>query len=73
MTDRLLCRIAWMLPRRLVYWCAIRLMSAATVGRYSNQVVPELYAVDALQRWDRHPLSEYPCGDPECCEAPSDD
>ena len=40
----------WM-PRDLVYWCAIRLMSEATTGKYSYQVVPELKAVDALQRW----------------------
>ena len=54
MIDRLLRDIAWMLPRRLVYWCAIRLMAAATAGRYSDQIVPELYAMDALQRWDSH-------------------
>jgi hypothetical protein len=40
------------MPRGLVYWCAIRLMAHATVGRYSNQVVPELTALEALKRWD---------------------
>ena len=43
--------IAWRLPRRLVYWCAVRLMAHATQGQYSSQVVPELSAMDALQRW----------------------
>ena len=43
--------LAFELPKPLVYWAAIRLMSYATVGKYSNQIVPELTAVDALKRW----------------------
>jgi len=39
------------LPKRLVYWTSIRLMSNATSGEYSNQIVPELTAMDALVRW----------------------
>jgi hypothetical protein len=39
------------LPRKLVYWAAIRLMTNATTGKYSNQVVPELTCLDALKRW----------------------
>jgi hypothetical protein len=50
--DRFWSVLAMMMPRKLVYWCAIRLMSAATVGKYSSQVVPELRAMDALERWD---------------------
>ena len=41
------------LPRRLVYWCAVRVAVEATTGQYSNQIVPELTAMDALQRFDR--------------------
>jgi len=41
------------LPRKLVYWCAIRLMSFATVGEYSDTLVSELKAMDALLRWDK--------------------
>lgn len=44
-------KIVWMLPRRLVMWCAIRVLANATTGPYSNQVVPELTALDALNRW----------------------
>jgi len=44
--------IAWKLPKQIVYWCAVRLISHATTGQYSNQVVPELLAMDALQRWE---------------------
>lgn len=46
------CWVAWRLPKKLVYWAVIRLMAYATQGDYSGQVVPELTAMDALQRWE---------------------
>lgn len=49
--EKLTMKLAWMMPRRLVYWCAIRLFAHATQGRYSDQVVPDLTAADALKRW----------------------
>ncbi|MDE4602474.1 hypothetical protein LOF12_14120 [Sinorhizobium meliloti] len=51
MTDKIAMHIAWRLPRRLVEWCAIRLIANATTGEHSSQVVPELTAMDALKRW----------------------
>jgi len=39
------------IPRSLVYFCAIRLIAHATQGKYSSQIVPELTAMDALKRW----------------------
>lgn len=44
-------KIAWILPKSLVYWVSIRLIANATQGKYSNQIVPELLAMDALERW----------------------
>jgi hypothetical protein len=44
--------LAFKLPRRLVYWCAIRLIAFATTGKYGSTVVPELTAMDALQRYE---------------------
>jgi len=44
-------KIAWLLPKQLVYWCAVRVAAKATTGIYSNQVVPDLTAMDALKRW----------------------
>ncbi len=44
--------IAWMLPKELVKWCAVRLFAHATVGEYKNTIVPELTAMDALKRWE---------------------
>lgn len=39
-------------PRRLAYFCAIRVGAHATVGKYGDTVVPELHFMDALKRWD---------------------
>jgi hypothetical protein len=50
--ERLCIAIVWRLPRRLVMWCAIRVIAHATQGQFSTQVVPELGAMEALQRWD---------------------
>jgi len=41
-----------MLPRKLVYWCAVRVGAHATQGPYSNQEVPALTFMDALKRWE---------------------
>jgi hypothetical protein len=49
--DNLWMALAWKLPRRLVYWCAVRVGAHATTGAYSSQVVPDLTFTDALQRW----------------------
>jgi hypothetical protein len=39
------------LPKTLVYYCANNLVAYATTGNYSNTVVPELSAMDALKRY----------------------
>jgi hypothetical protein len=43
--------LAWRLPRRLVYWSAVRLFSRATVKEYSETEPGKLLVVKALQRW----------------------
>jgi len=46
--------VAWRLPRWLVYWASIRLIAAATQDEpHREEQVPELTAMDALQRWQR--------------------
>lgn len=50
--ERIAMKLAWLLPRRLAYWAAIRVIAHATQGKYETQIVPELYAMDALQRWE---------------------
>lgn len=53
MAEKALMAVAWRLPRSLVYLCAIRVVAHATTGQWSSQNVPELYAVDALKRWEK--------------------
>lgn len=50
--EKILLAIVWRLPKKLVYWCAIRVMAHATQGEYGNQIVPDLLAMDALKRWE---------------------
>jgi len=45
-------KLAYLLPRNLVYWACIRLCANATTGKYENQVVPDLTVMDALKRWE---------------------
>lgn len=49
--EKVLVWVVWRLPRSLVYWCAVRLMSAATVGRYADTDPTQLDVVTALERW----------------------
>ena len=51
MAEAITIKLAWLVPRRLAYWCAIRVIAHATQGEYSNQEVPALSAMDALKRW----------------------
>lgn len=44
-------KLAWLLPKKLVMWSSIRLIANATTGEYRNQIVPELTAMEALDRW----------------------
>jgi len=43
--------VAGKVPRWLVYYCAVRLIAHATSGRYGAQMVSDLSAMDALDRW----------------------
>ena len=46
--------LVWKLPRTLIMWSTIRLVSHATTGEYGNTIVPELSAMDAIQRWNEN-------------------
>lgn len=46
--------VVWrLMPRRMVMWAGFRIISHATTGRWSNQEVPRLTAMEAMDRWDR--------------------
>lgn len=42
-----------LLPKRLVYFAAIRLGAYATTGKYGSTIVPELGFMDAIGRWGK--------------------
>lgn len=51
-TERVLLWFVSKLPRTLCSRVATRVIAHGTTGQWSNQIVPELTAMDALQRWD---------------------
>lgn len=50
--DKFYQRVAWILPKKLVTWCASRVGGYATMGKYSNTEVPEVTFMEVLKRWD---------------------
>ena len=45
--------VAWhVAPRWLVYWCAVRLMSHATTGKWGLEDSTGITCIDALKRWE---------------------
>jgi hypothetical protein len=50
--DKVQMWFAWRLPKWLVEWATVRLVSHATTGVYSGTVVPDLTAMEALRRWN---------------------
>lgn len=51
--ERALRRLVSKLPKKLVYYCAIRVGVNATTGKYGSQVVPDLSFMTALERWEK--------------------
>lgn len=50
--ERILIRVAWWMPRSLVYWCGIRMFVGATSGEHSKDILPEMLAMELFQRWE---------------------
>lgn len=46
--------LAWHLPRPIVRWCVARVLAYASSGRYSQDTVTDITAIDALERWNDH-------------------
>jgi hypothetical protein len=52
MMERLVQFVVWhLLPKPIVYWSAIRLIAHATTGEHGSTIVPDLKAMEALERW----------------------
>lgn len=53
-------KLAWLLPERLVMWCAYRVAAHATSGKWDTEWVPGLTFMDAIGRWgvsNAHPIA----------------
>jgi len=48
--EKILLWLAYRIPRKFLYWIAIRIGAIVTTGKYSNTVVPELTFMEALKR-----------------------
>ena len=52
--EKICMKIAWLLPRKIVYWCAIRLMAHATSAPdYMNEHPDSVSIIKALDRWEK--------------------
>lgn len=51
--ERLYISIAWALPRELVWWCYIRVMSHATTGKFSRTHPAGVTFDVAAKRWEQ--------------------
>lgn len=40
-----------LLPKKLIYFCFMKVMAHATTGKYGDTVVPQLTGVEAAQRF----------------------
>jgi hypothetical protein len=49
--ERLAMRIAWHLPRWLIYWAVIRCWAHGTTGEYGTTEPDKLGWSEALKRW----------------------
>lgn len=53
LSDRAWLAVARAMPRKLAYWCTIRVTAEATSGEYDGTIVPEIPAMEAARRWER--------------------
>lgn len=51
MREMILIKIAWALPHQLVMWCAIRVISHATQGKWGEEHPDDVSVMQALDRW----------------------
>jgi hypothetical protein len=49
--EKLYSWIADRLPKKIIYFCGIRLWAHGTTGKYGNTEAPTLTVADALDRW----------------------
>jgi len=50
--------LVWLLPRKLVMWCAVRVMAHASTGPWGNEHPDSISMMTMLQRWEMNPNQE---------------
>lgn len=50
--EKIFRKLAYLLPKRLVYFACIRLGVYASTGKYSNVNFSELTMIDAVRTWE---------------------
>ena len=55
MSETIAQKIAWLLPRRVVYWAFIRVWAYATGEKYPTTEAPSIHCDTALARWEMWP------------------
>jgi hypothetical protein len=50
--ERVAFRLAWLLPRDVAMWAAIRVYAHATQGKWGGETPESVSILTALQRWD---------------------
>ena len=46
------------LPKKLLYFCFMHIMAYSTTGKYSNTIVPDLTAMDAVDRFRKDKIDK---------------
>jgi len=49
--ERGLINLAWLMPRKLAYWCAMRVFAECITGTYSHRIVGTVTIIEALNDW----------------------
>ncbi len=52
MTEKFWFWLSGFVPRKLAYFCTIRLGAHATTGQYGHVIVPEVTYIDVLKAWE---------------------
>ena len=52
MKEKFWIKIAWLLPKNLIYWATIRLWANATQGEWAHVESPAVTISDAVKRWE---------------------
>lgn len=53
MRDKFFCWLAWLLPRRLAYWAAIRVLTWASTREFSHREMGSITVIEAIQSWPK--------------------